>query len=127
MFKVDRNTATKASDDLQRTLSLRGDEHGPDQDDPVNCVAPRHERGVQNARHLGDDLKAEEGGQDEYDEQVYGVGDHSWASSRSRRVCSWCTEPDTVTALPSMISSAKSGASFPSLTSSRTKELTFRA
>ena len=35
--------------------------------------------------------------------------------------------PDTVTALLSMISSEKSGASLPSFTSNRTNELTFRA
>ncbi len=73
----------EAQGELGGTVRLAQDEHGADEDDAVDGVAARHERGVQDARHLGDDLVAHEGGQDEHRDEGHeaGIGGDHGASS----------------------------------------------
>ena len=55
----------EAEDQLGRPVGLAHDRQGADQHDAVDGVGARHQRGVQDARDLRDDLDADEGGQHE--------------------------------------------------------------
>src|SRR5439155_12898220 len=123
----------------------------PDEDDPVDRVGPRHERGVERGRDLADDLEADEHREHEHrqrrDEHVAHEAAFSGAFSEagsargaaglsgvsgsfglsSFLVAAWTTWPSWVMTAPAVISSSKSSASSPSLMRCSKSALTLRA
>src|SRR6185437_434309 len=110
----------------------RREHQGADQHDPVDRVGPRHQRGVQGVGHLGDHGEADEAGQHQ-DREVGQEHQASFSSSSDSDPDSDPgpdpdSGPDTrVTQDFAMISSEKSGATFPSTTISSRSASTFRA
>src|SRR6266540_6994945 len=91
------------------------DDDRADDHDPVDCVRARHERRVQQRRHLGDDLEADEGGEHEDRELGHELVTHAGTSSFR------------VTHAPAVISSSKSSFSSPSGARCWTSAETLRA
>src|SRR2546423_503005 len=102
-----------------------GDEDGPDQDDAVDCVGARHERRVQDGRHLRDDLEADEDREHEERQLVEQLVGHAAPTICLAR--SLTISPPCVTHAPLVISSWKSSAIAPLLTRCRRRFATFLA
>src|SRR4029077_9554351 len=103
----------KPEGELGRPVRLAEDDHRAHEDDAVDGVAPRHQRCVEDARYLRDDLVPDERGEDEHRDEAHepgtGGGDHDGASlpSSSWTVGSWTTSPFRMTQLCATISSSK--------------------
>src|SRR5438105_14345235 len=80
---------------------------------------------MENRRHLGDDLEADEDGEHEYRELVEEVLAHRLAASTSSLARGFTIAPSCVTHAPLTISSLKSSFRAPSLTSSSSRVDTF--
>src|SRR6202040_3362427 len=99
---------------------------GSNEDDAVDRVGPRHQRRMQDGRHLGDDLDADEDRKHEEGQLVQQLIAH-FAASRSCLARSLTISPPCVTQLPLVISSSKSRVMAPSLTRWRSRFATLRA
>src|ERR1700683_3978303 len=66
--------------DLRGAMGTPHDQNGPHQHDPVDGVAARHQRGVQDAWHPADDLVADERGQYEDGHEFENSGGHDQSS-----------------------------------------------
>ena len=100
-FNVARITATKPRIICVVPHGRAEDEHRADDDDTVDGVRARHQRSVQRARHLRDDLEADEGGEHENGDQREDVAAvHPPPPSSSSRVGPWRTSPSYVTHVP---------------------------
>src|SRR5439155_1422492 len=94
-----------------------GDEDGADQDDAVDRVGARHERRVEDGRHLRDDLEADEDREHEERQLVEELVRHAAPTICLAR--SLTISPPCVTHAPLVISSSKSSAIVPFLTRCR--------
>ena len=99
---VAKTTAMNASTCSSLESADPGHEHGADENDPVDRVRPRHQRGVQHRRDLGDDLEADEDGEDEDGDAV---------EEAQTATGSFSTRPSWVTHVSRVISSSKSSVS----------------
>src|SRR2546423_8315355 len=111
---------------MEGVVGTGRDQDGPHQDDPVDGVRPRHQRGVQDGRDLGDDFDADEDREDEEGEFVEQIGIHGLEGSSSSFARGWTSSPACVRQLPLMTSSLKSMFARPSLTMVSRRALTFR-
>src|SRR3989441_5946546 len=115
----------QAEHDRHRRVGSGGDEDGPDQDDAVDCVGARHERRVQDGRHLRDDLEADEDREHEERQLVEQLVGHAAPTICLAR--SLTISPPCVTHAPLVISSWKSSAIAALLTRCRRRFATFLA
>ena len=93
-FNVARTTATKPRIICVVAVRRAEDEHRADDDDAVDGVRARHQRRVQRARHLRDDLEADERREHEDgDEREDVAAVHCVPPSSSSRVGPWRTSP----------------------------------
>src|SRR4051794_14008430 len=93
---------------LQGVIGRADDYQAAEHDDAVDRVGLRHQRRVQSRRHLGDDLEADEGGEDE-DRDL----DHQ-AHDAASLALSLTISPSLVSREPAMTSSSVSTLRLPS-------------
>ena len=112
--------------DGDRGVRAGGDHDRAHQDDAVDRVGPRHQGRVQDRRHLGDDLDADEDRQHEEGHLVEELVAH-WVAPASCLALSLTISPPCVMQQPLVISSSKSRLMAPSLTRCRSRLATLRA
>src|SRR6266849_1790008 len=111
--------------DRHRRVRAGRDQNGPDQNDAVDCVRPRHQRRVKDGRHLRDHLEPDEDGQHENRELVEELVVHAAETTCLAR--SLTISPPCVTHDPLVMSSVKSRLIAPSFTRWRSRLATLRA
>src|SRR5439155_23572459 len=115
----------QAEHDGHRRVGSGGDEDGADQDDAVDRVGARHERRMQDGRHLRDDLEADEDREHEERQLIQKLVGHAAPTICLAR--SLTISPPCVTHAPLVISSSKSSEIVPFLTRCRRRFATFLA
>ena len=128
MLRVARITATRARLICNAPWASSAMTMAPTRMIAVDGVAARHERRVQDARHLGDDLEADEGGQHEDHQDVQTATRHD--AGRLEQIPGWRVanrRRPAVMHVASTMSSSKSGRTSPSRIRSAIRLVTLRA